>query len=130
MTSTGNGKRPSTGTRLDSSAMQMKRSARSATIFSRVSAAPPPLIMQPAVDLVGAVDVDAEPLHLVRLEHGDAVPCAGRSVLCTELDNGRRHALRHCRERLDEVIHRRSGADAHDAAGPARKRSPPGRRGP
>ena len=47
ITSTGSGKRPSTGTRLLSSAMQMKRSARSATIFSRVSAAPPPLIMWP-----------------------------------------------------------------------------------
>jgi hypothetical protein len=47
ITSTGSGKAPSTGTRLLSSAMQTKRSARSATIFSRVSAAPPPLIMWP-----------------------------------------------------------------------------------
>ena len=45
ITSTGSGKRPRVCTSLDSSAMQMKRSAMSATIFSRVSAAPPPLIM-------------------------------------------------------------------------------------
>jgi hypothetical protein len=47
ITSTGSGKRPSTWTCLLSSAMQTKRRACAATIFSRVSAAPPPLIMQP-----------------------------------------------------------------------------------
>ena len=54
MTSTGNGKRPSTSTRLDSSAMQTNLSARSATIFSRVNAAPPPLIMQPRASISSA----------------------------------------------------------------------------
>ena len=54
ITSTGSGKRPSTGTRLDSSAMQTKRRACAATIFSRVSAAPPPLIMQPAPSISSA----------------------------------------------------------------------------
>jgi hypothetical protein len=47
ITSTGNGKRAQHRHQLASSAMQTKRSARSATIFSRVSAAPPPLIMWP-----------------------------------------------------------------------------------
>ena len=45
ITSTGTGNRPSTSTSLDSSAMQTKRLDWAATIFSRVSAAPPPLIM-------------------------------------------------------------------------------------
>ena len=45
ITSMGSGKAPSVGTSLDSSAMQTNFCARSATIFSRVSAAPPPLIM-------------------------------------------------------------------------------------
>ncbi len=54
MTSTGSGKWPSTETRFDSSAMQMNFSARSATIFSRVSAAPPPLIMQPFASISSA----------------------------------------------------------------------------
>ncbi|MNT75838.1 hypothetical protein D3C72_2147700 [compost metagenome] len=43
ITSTGSGNTPSVCTRLDASAMQTKRSASDATIFSRVSAAPPPL---------------------------------------------------------------------------------------
>ena len=45
ITSTGSGNAPSTFTSLDSSAMQTKRRDCAATIFSRVSAAPPPLIM-------------------------------------------------------------------------------------
>ena len=45
MTSTGRGKPPSTSTRLLASQMQMKRVDTAATIFSRVSAPPPPLIM-------------------------------------------------------------------------------------
>src|ERR1039457_2776217 len=45
ITSTGSGNFPSTPTNLDSSAMQTNFSATAATIFSRVSAPPPPLIM-------------------------------------------------------------------------------------
>ena len=45
------------GTSLLASAMQMKVLATAATIFSRVSAAPPPLIAQALVAFVGAVDV-------------------------------------------------------------------------
>ncbi len=44
MTSTGNGKRPSVGTHLVSSAITIMRSEAAATIFSRSSAPPPPLI--------------------------------------------------------------------------------------
>ena len=44
MTSTGTGNAPSSSTCLASSMMQTKRSLASAMIFSRVSAAPPPLI--------------------------------------------------------------------------------------
>mmetsp|Transcript_21396 Transcript_21396/g.82956 ORF Transcript_21396/g.82956 Transcript_21396/m.82956 type:complete len:451 (-) Transcript_21396:5165-6517(-) len=47
ITSTGSGKRPRTSTCLEASAMHRKHCARSATIFSRVKAAPPPLIMWP-----------------------------------------------------------------------------------
>ena len=45
ITSTGSGKAPRRSTFLEPSAMQMNRSAQAATIFSRVRAAPPPLIM-------------------------------------------------------------------------------------
>ena len=45
ITSTGSGKAPRVSTSLDSSAMQTKRLDCAATIFSRVSAAPPPLTM-------------------------------------------------------------------------------------
>ncbi len=48
MTSTGSGKAPSTGTSLESSMMQTKRFEAAATTFSRVSAAPPPLISTPS----------------------------------------------------------------------------------
>ena len=44
MTSTGNGKRPSTSTRFDASAITSIRAEAEATIFSRNSAPPPPLI--------------------------------------------------------------------------------------
>ena len=44
MTSTGSGKRPSTSTHLVSSAITIMRSDAAATIFSRSSAPPPPLI--------------------------------------------------------------------------------------
>ena len=54
--------------------MQTKRSARSATIFSRVSYAPPPLDHVAAVvDLVGTVDVDRDALDVVAVEHDDAM---------------------------------------------------------
>src|SRR5690606_18028809 len=43
MTSIGSGKRPSTSTSFEGSMMHTNRSAASAMIFSRVSAAPPPL---------------------------------------------------------------------------------------
>jgi hypothetical protein len=46
MISTGRGKPPNTGTTLDWSTMQTKRSAMAAMIFSRVSAPPPPLIIR------------------------------------------------------------------------------------
>lgn len=45
ITSTGSGNLPSTSTSLVWSATQMKYLAQAATIFSRVSAPPPPLIM-------------------------------------------------------------------------------------
>ena len=47
ITSTGSGKAPSRSTSLPSSMMQTNRRDAAATIFSRVSAAPPPLISMP-----------------------------------------------------------------------------------
>ncbi len=47
ITSTGSGKAPSTSTSLDASAMQTNLRDCAATIFSRVSAAPPPFTMKP-----------------------------------------------------------------------------------
>ena len=73
--------------------MQTKRAAMSATIFSRVSAAPPPLIMRPGVvDLVGAVDVDRQRLDRVRVEHLDAVRAQPRAALLAMLETAPRDA--------------------------------------
>src|SRR6056300_1847629 len=47
ITSTGKGNAPKVATHLDSSTTHKNRCAMAATIFSRVKAAPPPLIMQP-----------------------------------------------------------------------------------
>jgi hypothetical protein len=54
ITSTGKGKAPKVCTRLLSSAMHTKRWAMAATIFSRVSAAPPPLTMKPRPSISSA----------------------------------------------------------------------------
>jgi len=47
ITSTGSGKAPSCSTSLDSSTMQTNLREAAAMIFSRVSAAPPPLMSMP-----------------------------------------------------------------------------------
>jgi hypothetical protein len=56
-----------------SSTIQTKRREAAATIFSRVSAPPPPLIMWPAVDFVRAVDIKVEIAGGVEVADLDAV---------------------------------------------------------
>ena len=68
------------------------------------------------IDLVGAVDVDVQALDLVGLQHREAVAAQALGGLAPARDR-RGHALRHRSQRLDEVVHRGAGADAHDAAG-------------
>jgi hypothetical protein len=61
ITSTGSGKAPRTSTSLVSSMMQTNRLAAAAMTFSRVSAAPPPLISMPRRGrLIGTVDIQVE----------------------------------------------------------------------
>ena len=49
--------------------MQTKRRDAAATIFSRVSAAPPPLISMPLRRrLVGSVDIQVELAHRIQIE--------------------------------------------------------------
>ena len=73
MTSTGKGKSPSVATYFEPSAMQIKRLAQAATIFSRVSAAPPPLIMVTvSIYFVGAVDVEGNGAYAVEFKHFNA----------------------------------------------------------
>src|SRR5512139_1251135 len=70
--------------------MQMKRSARSATLFSRVSAAPPPLIMQPRASISSAPSTYTG-TRSTSLASNTVMPCArSRSVLCCELDTAPR----------------------------------------
>jgi hypothetical protein len=116
ITSTGSGKRPSTWTCLLSSAMQTKRRACAATIFSRVSAAPPPLIMQPWPSISSAPSMYTASSPTA-LQSNTGMPAAfrpGGGYL------GRRHrardALLHRRQRIDEVIDRGARAHAHDLA--------------
>ncbi len=69
------------------------------------------------VDLVGAVDVDRQPLDL-GWPRAPRMPCArSRSVLALELDTAPAMRSRMRRQRVDEVVDRRAGADA-DRAGP------------
>ena len=66
--------------------MQMKRSARSATIFSRVSAAPPPLIMQPRGSISSAPSTYSG-MRSTSAASSTRMPCArSRSLLFSELD--------------------------------------------
>ena len=86
ITSTGNGNLPSTSTRLAGSTMQTKRSLASAMIFSRVSAAPPPLIRRRCGSHSSAPSTysDNGPVALRSIT---SMPCARRRcVLCSELD--------------------------------------------
>ena len=97
--------------------MQTKRSARSATIFSRVSAAPPPLIMQPArIDLVGAVDADRQRLDVAGVEHRDAVRDQPRRARRAARDRAG-DAAADAGQRVDEEVDGRSRADADHRAG-------------
>ena len=70
--------------------MQTNFRATAATIFSRVSAPPPPLIIAPrACDFVGAVDVDRDVADVVELLDVDAV----RLQPLGRLDRARDRAL-------------------------------------
>ena len=63
----GSGKRPRASTHLVSSAITIMRSEAAATIFSRSSAPPPPLIRLSArIHFIGAVDGEVEPVDLVQ----------------------------------------------------------------
>ncbi len=89
-TSTGSGKPPSTGTRLLPSAMQTNVSATDATIFSRVSAPPPPLIIAPLPSISSAPSTyTCRPSISFRSK--TLMPCAfRRPVVATELDTAPR----------------------------------------
>mmetsp|Transcript_38708 Transcript_38708/g.90599 ORF Transcript_38708/g.90599 Transcript_38708/m.90599 type:complete len:222 (+) Transcript_38708:533-1198(+) len=67
------------------------------------------------VDLVGAVHVERQPVDLAGLEHADAVAAQPRRARVAA-----RHragdALAQRGQRVDEVVHRRSGTHADDAA--------------
>ena len=70
--------------------MQMKRADRSATIFSRVSAAPPPLIMQPAGSISSAPSMYTSSAS-TSVASSTAMPAARRrALLWSELDTAAR----------------------------------------
>src|SRR5690606_6853072 len=85
-TSTGSGKRPSTSTRLDGSTMHTNFAEASAMIFSRVSAAPPPLIRRLRGSHSSAPST-YRPSGPVSLRSRTSMPCPRRRrVLCSELE--------------------------------------------
>ena len=89
-TSIGSGKLPITATRLLASAMHTNTSDTDATIFSRVSAPPPPLIIAPlGVDFIGAVDIHRQRVDFVQVEHLETVD-SSRAVLASELETAPR----------------------------------------
>ena len=112
ITSTGSGKRPRTSTHLVSSAITIMRSEAAATIFSRNSGAAALDQVERAVDLVGAVDGEIEPVD--RIERGQ------RNVARFGLGAGRfrgRHAD-HLHpagnllaEQVDKMLGGRAGAE-------------------
>ena len=115
-TSIGNGNVPSTSTRLLASAMHTNTSATDATIFSRVSAPPPPLIIAPlCVDFVGAVHVHGQRLDFVEFEH---LECrALRAARWWQANSiPRRDNATCCSHGIDETIRRRARADADHRA--------------
>ena len=93
----------------------MKVRDASATIFSRVSAPPPPLISsKPPRRLVRAVDVDFELAGRVQVEDGDAVrlePLRARF----RARHGPRDPIADRRQSLDEEVDGRARADADTA---------------
>ena len=101
-------------TSLVSSTMQTKRRAAAATIFSRVRAAPPPLISsQASVGFVGAIDIEPEVVDLVQIEQRHARAAASspsspaswrprrrvREAATSELIDERIHGASRCRHR-------------------------------
>ncbi len=66
--------------------MQMNRSARSATIFSRVSAAPPPLIMHPVGSISSAPSMYTGSDSTSFASSTRSPSADRRSVLLIELD--------------------------------------------
>ena len=86
-----------------------------ATIFSRVNAPPPPLIScSCGVHFVGAVDVHEHFGRGVQVEHGE---CRGRAAARRRFGtrDGRIEMTAQWRQRVDECVRRRAGADADDA---------------
>ena len=96
--------------------MQTKRSARSATIFSRVSAPPPPLIMQPCGSISSAPSMYTG-MRSTPLPSSTSMPSArSRGVLCSLLDTAPAMRSLMRAQRIDEMVHRRAGAHAHHRA--------------
>jgi hypothetical protein len=101
-------------TRFEASQMQTKVSATAATIFSRVSAPPPPLIIaRPCVDLVGTIDINPYGIDFIEIKDSDAMTgeslCgglgAGDGAANSPLDRG---------DLVDEEVRRATSADSQD----------------
>jgi tRNA U34 5-methylaminomethyl-2-thiouridine-forming methyltransferase MnmC len=79
------------------------------------------------VDLVGAVDVDGQPLDLGGFQHADAMRRAAVRCWRSELDTAPAMRSLHRGQRVDEVVDGGAGAHAHQGAGhhvPARRGRP------
>ena len=68
-----------------------------------------------AADLVGAIDVDRQVIHLVEIENLDAVAFEALAGVFGAGD-GTDDAVLHAGQRVDEQARRRAGADADDLA--------------
>ena len=101
MTSTGNGKAPSTSTSLDSSAIQINILLAAATIFSRVSAAPPPLIIARFAVTSSAPSTYSESVPASLSSMTSTPPARSSLLLASELDTA---ALIRCLTLRSSVI--------------------------
>ena len=118
-TSTGSGKAPSADTSLEASAITAMRAEAAATIFSRRSAPPPPLIsLSLRIDLVGAVDRQIELGHLVERRQRDAEAVRLRERRLRGRDAARfSPPATFSPSEIDEMACGRAGAEAEPHAG-------------
>ena len=115
-TSTGSGKAPSVSTRLEASAITIMRSDAVATIFSRSSAPPPPLIRRSSPSISSAPSTVRSSYGSRRAWSADAERLGLRASPPRSARTRRRARRDLLAEQIDELRGRRAGAEAEPHA--------------